>query len=555
MRKIFAFIGLLTTLSISAQVAPNKYFVAFTDKNGTPYSIGNPQAFLTQRAIDRRNAQGIPVVESDLPVNPSYIQQVKNLGVNILNPTKWLNGVSVYAADTNVMASVRALPFVQKVFLCTGTMPGNGLPENKFAIEGKYLAGVSPLPLKSFSGQSSANYGISYTQIHQVKGEALHNAGFRGEGKVIAVLDAGFLNANTLPAFDSLRANNQILGTKDFVLAGNNVYNEFYHGEAVLSVMGGNLPGVLVGTAPKASYWLLRSEDANTEYIIEEYNWVSAAEFADSVGADVINSSLGYTTFDDPKYNHTCADMNGHTTPVTIGANLAASKGIAVINSAGNSGGSSWTCVGAPSDGNQVMAIAAVDSNGFRAPFSSLGSISGGLVKPNIAAMGAQTVVAYPDGTVGRGSGTSYSSPLIAGLTACLWQSKPSVNNFALYYAMERSASQFSNPDSLLGYGIPDFSYALTCLSSGDHPAEIPYSVQPNPFTDMLVLNIRSEFSGPVSLELFNMLGMQVAGSVKLKDENSSKLILSDLGALRSGVYILRIKLGGETYTSRVIKR
>ncbi len=538
--------------AVSAQVAPNKFFVAFTDKNGTPYNINNPQAFLTQRSIDRRNAQGIPVVENDLPVTPSYIQQVGSLGVSILNPTKWLNGVTVYAQDTSVMATIRALPFVSRVYKCTGGNRTTPDPDGKFLIESKFSV-VPGIPAVKSTYTSTYNYGISYTQIHQVKGDALHNLGFHGEGKMIAIIDAGFQNADSIAAFDSLRANGQILGTRDFVLHGNDVYREFYHGGAVLSIIGGNLPGLLVGTAPKASFWLLRSEDVNSENIIEEYNWVSAAEFADSVGADVCNTSLGYTTFDDPKYNHTCADMNGHKTPITIGANFAASKGMTMINSAGNSGGSGWNCMSAPADGDYVEAIAAVDSNGYRAWFSSVGVDTAGRVKPNIAAMGEETVVALPDGTVARGSGTSFSSPLIAGLVTCLWQSHPAVTNFDLYSAMQGSASQYTHPDSLLGYGIPDFENAFLILKVGNTPA-LSASVFPNPFTDYFTVKYICTRDEQIKLLLFDETGRPVVERMSAGIQGQNTIRLGNLSGLSHGIYFLQISSDSFTETRKMVK-
>ncbi|MEI8005373.1 MAG: S8 family serine peptidase [Bacteroidota bacterium] len=539
--------------AVSGQVAPNKFFVAFTDKNGTPYNINNPQAFLTQRAIDRRNAHGIPIVENDLPVTPSYIQQVANLGVTILNPTKWLNGVTLYASDTSVMAAIRALPFVQHVYKSTGGKNITPEPANKFSLESTYsLTSGNPL-VKSAKSPASYNYGISYTQIHQVMGDALHNLGFHGEGKMIAVLDAGFQNADIIPAFDSLRTNGQILGTKDFVLPGNNVYNEHWHGTAVLSIMGGNIPGTLVGTAPKANYWLLRSEDAPTENIIEEYNWVSAAEFADSVGADLIHSSLGYTTFDTPKYNHTCADMNGHSAPSTIGANFAASKGMAVVVSAGNEGGTGWNCMSAPADGDDVEAIAAVDASGTRASFSSVGVDTAGRVKPNLAAMGVQTVIAIPDGTVAQGDGTSFASPIISGLTVCLWQSHPSVSNFDLYQAMQRSASQYANPDSLLGYGIPNFSNAIIILKV-DKPALPVTSVFPNPFTGQLSVKFFCTREEPVDIVLLDQTARPVLKRTTSGMQGENNFVLFSLSGLSPGIYFLKISGDDFTDTRKIVK-
>ena len=546
---VLFFLGLAT----SGQVAPNKFFVAFTNKNGTPYNINNPQAFLTQRAIDRRNAHGIPIVENDLPVTPSYIQQVANLGVAILNPTKWLNGVTVYASDTSVMAAIRALPFVQHVYKSTGGKKVMPQPDNKFSFESRYLVTTANPLVKPLKSATSYNYGISYTQIHQVMGDALHNAGFHGEGKMIAVLDAGFQNADIIPAFDSLRNNGQILGTKDFVLPGNNVYHEHWHGTAVLSVMGGNIPGTLVGTAPKANYWLLRSEDAPTENIIEEYNWVSAAEFADSVGADLIHSSLGYTVFDDPKYDHTCADMNGHKAPSTLGANFAASKGMAVVVSAGNEGGTGWDCMSAPADGDYVEAIAAVDASGTRASFSSVGVDTAGRVKPNLAAMGVQTVIAIPDGTIAQGDGTSFASPVISGATVCLWQSHPSVSNFDLYDVMQRSASQYAHPDSLLGYGIPDFSNAIILLKVDRHVLPVS-SVFPNPFTSQLSVQFFCNSEEQIHIVLLDQTARPVLKRTTSGMQGANTLVLPSLAGLSAGIYFLRISGDDFTETRKIVK-
>ena len=308
---------------VMAQVAPAKYFIEFTDKNGSPFSIDRPGEFLTQRAIDRRAAQDIQVTEQDLPVNPSYVQQVANTGVAVINRSKWFNGIIIQADDSTKLDTISALPFVKSIRKNNSKAVKPEPVADKFAGESSFLAAGDISGYKSLASPGNYNYGPSLKQIQMMNGDQLHNQGFRGEGKVIAILDAGFLKVDVLKAFDSLWQNNQILGTRDFVNPGGNVFTGHIHGMMVLSVIGGNYPGEIIGTAPKASFWLLRSEDAATEYIIEEYNWECAAEFADSVGADVITSSLGYTTFTDSTMNHTCADMNGHTTPASRGANIA----------------------------------------------------------------------------------------------------------------------------------------------------------------------------------------------------------------------------------------
>ncbi|NQV02619.1 MAG: S8 family serine peptidase, partial [Bacteroidia bacterium] len=323
------------------------------------------------------------------------------------------------------------------------------------------------------------------------------------------------------------------------------------HGMKVLSIMGGNVPGQLIGTAPGASYWLLRSEDTDSEYLVEEYNWVSAAAFADSVGADIINSSLGYTVFYDSVQNHTCADMTGNTTPVTRGANIAFSKGILVVNSAGNEGSNpNWQCVSAPSDGFDVLAIAAVDSLGHYASFSSKGTVNGSYVKPNVAAMGAQTVVSKSDGTITRGNGTSFSSPVMAGSAACLWQAFPLYSNATIKMAIEETGSIFTNPDIYLGYGIPNMYQAFERLTGVDpRRSNVSLQVFPNPFArgDALKVKFWSDTEQLIQTELFSMMGKRVFLSKRTPCYQGENTIeLPALGDLAPGLYILKLTLMGK---------
>ncbi|MCX6266493.1 MAG: S8 family serine peptidase, partial [Bacteroidetes bacterium] len=355
----------------AAQVAPQKYFIEFTDKANSPFSISRPIEFLTQRAIERRQRQGIAIIENDIPVNQEYINGVMQFAVQVLTRSKWFNGITIYCQNPLTIDSILQLPFVNRITknkFIDDIYTSNSVDKFKLEEVSHEVIESSLFPhIFGYFGNASSSYGPSYNQIHMLNGDSLHKLGYNGEGKVIAVLDAGFLRVDVLAAFDSLRANNQILGTRDFVVPGNDVYQENEHGMEVLSCMGANLPGLMIGTAPKAKFWLLRSEDVGSENLIEEYNWVSAAEFADSAGADIINSSLGYTIFDNASLSHQCEDMNGNTTPVTRGANLAFSKGMIVVSSAGNSGAGAWKCVSSPADGSCVLAIAAVDSNGIRA--------------------------------------------------------------------------------------------------------------------------------------------------------------------------------------------
>jgi hypothetical protein len=555
MKKTLTTVLFLLVITGFSQQIPQKYFVAFTDKNGTPYSINNPQAFLTQRAIDRRTAQGITITEEDLPVTPAYVNAITALGAQVFTRCKWFNGITVKVNDSSLLPSIRALSFVQSVTRVTSyTSKKSSGGDGKFRLEEELRKTEGPHMTNIPGSVQDYNYGPSHGQIHLLNGDILHNMGYRGQGKVIAVLDAGFQNADVTPVFDSLRANNQILGTRDFVTPGGNVYREHYHGGMVLSTMGGDVPGQLIGTAPKASYWLIRTEDANTENIIEEYNWIVGAEMADSVGADVINSSLGYTTFDNGWMDHTCADMNGYTNPSSRGANIAASKGIALSISAGNEGGSSWTCVSSPSDALDALSIAATDSSGNYAYFSSTGTVNGNYVKPNIASDGLNSWVAAPDSLFEYGSGTSFASPINAGMMACLWQAKPDLNQAQLRLAIEKSASQYSHPDSLLGYGIPDYSKALQIAQVNIIP-KTNFHAYPNPFTSTINISVGSDLSGDFEISMISITGELILNTnrqIVAGVDNSIKI--NNLAAFAPGMYILKISSGATIEYRHMVK-
>jgi hypothetical protein len=368
------------------------------------------------------------------------------------------------------------------------------------------------------------------------------------------VLDNGFLNVDINTSFDSLRANNQILGTRDFVNPGGNVYREDNHGAGVLSVMACDAPGDLIGTAPKASYWLLRTEDAVGDDIVEEYNWEAAAEMADSVGADIISSSLGYNVFENNWMDHSCTDMNGITNPSTRGANIAASKGIAISLSAGNSGGSGWTCVLSPSDATDALCVGGTDASGNRASFSANGTVNGDYVKPNIAGMAVDCRVASPDNSFGYVSGTSYSAPINAGLMACLWQAWPDITASHLQLAVEQSASQYSHPDSLLGYGIPDFGAALIFLQVPVQ-SRPDFRVYPNPFTESINIVPDDKISGEVEIGLISATGQTLLTAHNVIRSGGGTLIqLKDLADLAPGMYILKVSPTGLTEYLHMVK-
>ncbi len=553
MKNLIIIATLLIGLQSFAQVAPDKYYVQFTDKINSPYSIDQPEDFLTQRALDRRTTQGIAIVENDIPVNPQYIQGVTDQGAEILNATRWLNGVTIYTTSSSVLDAILDLPYVENVRALLDMNPGI---KKSFFEEEMYGDELYETVTRS---ADALDYGMADFQISQINGKPLHDEGYRGEGMVIAVLDGGFSGADVHPVFDSLWNNNQILGTKSFVNVGGSVFIESGHGKSVLSCMGANDPGVMIGTAPKASYWLLHSEDVKSENLIEEYNWVSAAEFADSVGADVINSSLSYVVFDDPQWDHIYDDLDGNTAVATFGGDIAASKGILVCNSAGNSGNSSFPWNGAPADGDSVLSVGSVRDNNQRSGFSSIGPTADGRIRPVTMALGSDATVAYENSGVGTGSGTSFSSPIIAGMSTCLWQANPTMKVMDIYEAIKESGSQSNNPDNQMGWGIPDYALAnsiLTTVENQDIAKLELVTVWPNPFTRSLNIKFNIKTAREVKVELRNIEGtLLYLGDLQISEIGQ----LTDLGwdweNLPAGIYILLVKTSDGVDVERLIKQ
>ena len=553
MKKYISLLSILLFICTQgfSQIAPDKYFIQFTDKNNSPYSVNRPEDFLTARAIARRQAHHIPIVENDIPVNKSYVQKVASYGVQILTHSRWMNGISIYTKDTAAIDSIERLPFVKRTLSFK-----SGLHTKSAFFKNEKVGVAAPEGQKSALAAEKA-YGAALTQIKQINGVSLHDKGYRGQGMVIAILDAGYADVPGQPLFDSLRNEGRLLGTKDFVLPGGNVYAYHYHGRMVLSCMAADDPGTMIGTAPKASYWLLRTEDAPSENIIEEYNWVSGAEFADSVGADVINSSLGYIGFDDPSVSHSYADMDGKTCVSTLGAEIAASKGILVVNSAGNEGQSStFPWISAPADGDSVFTIGAVDASGQRTAFSSVGPTYDGRIKPTVMAMGQGTAVASASG-VTFGSGTSFSSPVMAGMSACLWQAHPTATNMQIIEALKETASMHARPDTLMGWGIPDFSRAdsllqvWTGIPSFSNNALL--NIHPNPFHSSFQFNLSGVQEG-VDIQMLDLSGRVVYRKKYGQGAVSHSIRLSGLDHLSPGIYLLKVSSGENNYFGKVVK-
>lgn len=453
---------ILCALSADAQL--NRYLVQFTDKAGSSFSLSNPAEYLSQRAIDRRLRYNISIDSTDLPVNSRYLDSVRLSGdVTMLNISKWLNQVSISTTDTAAIARIAAFTFVKSMEAIASFTSAANAGSNKFETIQESSA-LAPPPMQENLTQYY-NYGLSNGQVKIHKGDFLHNLGFRGEGMQMAIIDAGFFNYLSLPTFDSIRTNNQVLGTWDFVDNEDSVNDDDPHGMQCLSTIAANMPGTFIGTAPKTSFYLYRSEESDTEYPIEEHNYAAALERADSIGADVTSTSLGYTTFDVPSLNHSYADMNGNTTIAARAADYAARKGMLMVVAAGNEGQSSWHFLSTPSDADSVLSVGAVDTLGTVAGFSGYGPSSDGQVKPGVAAVGRQAVIANGStGMPGYGNGTSFACPNMAGLSTCLWQAFPEVSNMEIISALQESASKFTTPDDRVGYGIPDLKKAFVIL-------------------------------------------------------------------------------------------
>lgn len=440
------------------------FFVQFKDKNDTPYSLDNPAAYLSSRSIQRRSEQQIAIDSTDLPVNTSYISQVINQGVSFHSASKWMNGITVLTADSSLMGSIRPLSFVQEVSYTGKILTAQPVPA-------RYTKRINPEDEQEFEHDVEPVYELKYgyaaAQLNQLNGKALHDAGYTGKNILIGVLDAGFRNVDTNPAFDSLRIQNRLSGIKSIIDPSVNVYQEDTHGANVLSIMAGNLPGQFVGVAPHASYWLIQTEYVPTEYMFEVDFWVRGLEFADSLGVDVVNSSLGYTQFDDASMNFTYADMNGQVSRASRAAYLASRKGIIVCTSAGNDGNKTWKYISSPADADGILTVGAVNTSGTIAAFSSFGPTADSRIKPEVCATGWGTTLVDLNGNlVFNGNGTSYSSPIMAGLTACylqycMEQLPQSYRVDLIRQHIINSADRFNSPDNQYGYGIPDFQHVL----------------------------------------------------------------------------------------------
>ena len=427
-------------LGTFAQFTPEdtlKYRISLKDKAATDYSLQKPEMYLSKKSIERRKRQGLEIDSTDLPVCKKYVDAIRKKGVHVLVTGKWDNFVTVSCNDSMLIAEIAGLPFVRST-------------ERAWRGVAKRASERDSLINKPL--RTDSLYGPAITQIKMSHADRLHEAGFKGQGMTIAVIDAGFHNVDKIEAMKNIN----ILGTRDFVNPEADIYAESSHGMSVLSCMAMNQPNVMIGTAPEASYWLLRSEDEYSENLVEQDYWAAAIEFADSVGVDLVNTSLGYYSFDDPTKNYRYRDLNGHYALMSREAAKAADKGIVVVCSAGNSGSGSWKKITPPGDAENVITVGAVNKYGVLAPFSSVGNTADGRVKPDVVAVGLGSDVMGTDGNLRHANGTSFSSPIMCGMVACLWQACPELTAKEIIELVRRSGDRAVFPDNIYGYGIPD---------------------------------------------------------------------------------------------------
>lgn len=413
------------------------------DLDHTPFSVNRPSEFLSQRSIDRRKRQGIPVDLTDLPVAPAYEKQVTEAGIEIVGKSKWNNTLLIRIHKDKELRKLEGLEFItkrKKVFQAPDSVSQrmrsnvrNGLNE---------------------WSQGDEFYGAADAQLKSLNGKKLHENGYRGKGMMIAVFDGGFMNADKIPALHKIK----LAGVKDFVVPeSKSVFGEMEHGTMVLSTMAANAPDFYVGVAPEAQYLLIRCEDERTESLAEEDYWASAAEYADSCGVDVINSSLGYHGFDDSSMNHHYYEQDGNTALISRTASMCADKGIVCVNSAGNDGMGSWKKINFPADAKDILTVGSINEHGMNAAFSAVGPTVDGRIKPDVMAFGSPTCVITGRGSIINDNGTSFSSPLVAGMVACLWQALPGKTAKQIIKLVKLAGDNQQHPDNVFGYGVPDF--------------------------------------------------------------------------------------------------
>ena len=549
--KPYLLILVVFSLAISQSLSQDttyKYVVLFEDKTDIPYSLENPEEFMSPQALARRSNFDIELSESDLPINQDYVEILKNMGYSIISESNWLNAVLVRTNKRIGITEFEGFDFIANILWVAKDL---SLGKKKLAVSNSAHSQIE-------HNGNNDKYGYSAGQIDMLNGRFLHHEGWKGEGMTIGVLDAGFANVPQIAGFHNLINENRLIGSYDFVENNADVYESSGHGTAVLSLMCGEIENKYLGTAPEAKYLLLKTEDVQSEQLVEEFNYVVALEYADQMGVDVINTSLGYTTFNHVEMNHEAGDLDGDQLIASKGADLAASKGMLIVNSAGNLGNSIWQFISIPADGDSVLAVGAVDRFQERVPFSGLGNPFIANIKPNVMAQGVDVAIINTAGEISFGGGTSFSGPIIAGLASCLWQAFPEKNNIEIMRAIEKSSSQFLNPDHQMGYGVPDFQAAFALLFQdkfGLSESSNLVSVFPNPFNNNITLTLPDNINQNINVQLVNDIG-QVIYTIELfsGSRKTINLDIPGISLLNTGMYFLKVKTSEKVFMFKMIK-
>ena len=476
--KHLSFLLLLLIIALPATASTKKkypgarqyvYRLSLADKKGTPYELQRPQRWLSHKSIERRRRQGLEVDSTDLPVSPSYLKILRTLkNTQIVGTSRWLNTVLLCTQDTTLLSNIREMEFIRQAEL-VWTSPDSLEPYVKWKYHEQF---------NTWDSVRGERYGNAKEQIESLQGHRLHSINLRGRGMTIAVIDGGFRNVHMIPALRKAH----IAGVRDFVIpipkqsddinCVPRLYFKTDHGTKVFSALAANAPQVLKGSATEATYWLLCSEDQQSEQIIEEDYWVMAAEFADSVGVDIINSSLGYNEFDNPAQNHRLRDLDGNSSVISRAASMLAHKGIILVNSAGNNGMGPWKKICVPADAHDILTVGALNLQMRNAPFSSVGPTQDGRVKPDVMAIGSPAALITGRGTIIHDMGTSFATPLVCGLTACLWQALPDKTAMDIIELIRQTSDNYATPDNIYGYGRPNFWRAYMIGKASPSPSQ-----------------------------------------------------------------------------------
>lgn len=532
---------LLFFISVNfSAISQEDAWVYFNAKPNAQYYYDNPLQMLSQRALDRRTTQNISLDIKDVPVHQPYIDQiVASTGITVMAQSKWLNALHIRGTQTNIAALI-GFSFVEKVIYANHSLnPGaKTVP----------ILQKTNIVNKFQDIQVNFNYGNSAIQVQMLNAHILHQQNYTGTGKIVAIMDAGFPGVNTAAPFQRLRTNNLILGGYDFVNNNTNPYTGNSHGTLVLSDMAGYVDNQLVGTAPDAKYYLFITEDNNSETPLEESNWVEAAEMADSLGVDVINTSLGYFTYDNPNYSYTYNDMNGVKSFISRGADVAFSRGMICVTSAGNSGASANPYISVPADALTTLTVGAVNSTEVKAGFSSIGPTFDGRLKPDVMAMGASATVANPSGSIVTANGTSFSSPIMAGAVTSFWSAFPNKTNAEIIQLVKASADKYSNPNFQYGNGIPDFQLALNNALSTPTFNNAKINLYPNPTQDFITISLEDNLKGSIIIFYNNL------GQIVLKERITKQQQNISLQFLPNGIYHYNIASVNEILNGKIIK-